>query len=743
MGRRGRVVIRGRVGGAVVGLAAFALAASPAHATHVTGAFSPPFAEPTIDGERTNFKCIRRQPHPGREPSGPFYTPFWACKPTAGSVNISAVEDPSGTESNDDRVIYWNALESTENVNGMNGGEYGYAGVNDQTRRMDLNGLNPFESRWNEPYPVDGNSEGQAGDPDKEFLLIPDEEGQKLDPPWNDASLFCADNNLLPDGRILAVGGSMYKNDPPAPPHAPYQWGSLEVQGSRRSRVYNPWTERWEDTPRMNYGRWYPTIVTLGSRGDREGDTFVASGVKNLNKYYDEQYDPSVPNQEDPTRVNRSGDNVNETEIRDWQSGTWELQGPEEIDDPSDRSLPLFPRLHLLPNGHVYYNAAGQTFNPNGGSFKQATWNVAAAFDPLTRKWTELGVPGTAPDGPQDPFPGFRGSTSSVMLPLRPEDGYSRARFLTAGGVLGTTPGTYLAIADSRIDTVDTATSSEGSPAGKLTTHATGPLNEPRWYGQGTLLPTGEVLMTSGAREDETLIPGTETPVRHAEIFDPETERWRRDAEANRLRTYHNTAALLHDGRVLVGGHAPLPAGNNFRNLVPQDPENPHRPYAGGTEYNRPSSHNDGRDPTFEIYTPPYLRTGEPQPNKPAVARCWTDYAEDQRIGLQYPASEVDKVVLVRNPALTHIQDGDQRNVELPIVERDGNSITVRRPPNANVAPPGPYMLFVNRRTAHGPIPSKSAQIFIGLQSCRAPDEGQSRDEQHYDNDDSNPGANG
>jgi hypothetical protein len=716
--------------------AAFAVGAPLVHA-EPTGVFSAPFAEPTIDGERTDFKCIRRQPRPGREASGPLYTPLWDCKPTAGSVNISAVEDPSGTQRNDDRVVYWNALESTENNNGLNGGEYGFTAVNDQTRRMDLNGLNPFESRWAKPDPVDGNAYGDdaTGDPDKEFLLIPDEEGQKLDPPWNDSSLFCADNNFLPDGRILAVGGSIYKNDPPAPPVGENRWGQLEVQGSRKSRIYNPWTNRWQATPKMHYGRWYPTMVTLGSRGDRAGDTFVASGVKNLNKYYDEQFDPSDPDQEDSTRYNRSGDNVNETEVRDWQSGKWELQGPEETQDPSDRPLPLFPRLHLLPNGHVYYNAQGQTYNPNGGSYNEATWNVAAAFDPATRKWNELGVPGTTPDGPPDPFPGFRGSTFSVMLPLKPEEGYSKARFLTGGGVLGTTPGTYLAIDDSRIDTVDSGTSSEGSPAGTLKTHAVGKLNEPRWYGQGTLLPTGEVLVTSGAREDETLAPGSETPVKHAEIFDPETETWRRDAEANRLRTYHNTAALLHDGRVLVGGHAPLPGGNAMRNIVPQDPQHPNRPYAGGTPYNQPSSQNDGRDPTFEIYTPPYLRTGEPQPNKPAVARCWTDYDDFQRIGLNYPASEVDRVVLVRNPALTHIQDGDQRNVELPIVERDGNSIKVKRPPNANVAPPGPYMLFVNRRTARGSIPSKSAQIFIGLRSCRAPDEGQSREEAHYDND--------
>ena len=253
--------------------------------------------------------------------------------------------------------------------------------------------------------------------------------------------------------------------------------------------------------------------------------------------------------------------------------------GPREAQDPSDRPLPLYPRLHLLPNGHVFYTASGQTFNPNGGSYNEALWNVAAAFDPATRRWNDLGVPGTAPDGEGTPdtAPGYRGSTFSVMLTLRPDaqGRYRRAQFLSAGGTLGTTPGAYLAIPNSRVVTVDTGEATAASPSGRMTSHGTAPLNQARWYGQGTLLPTGEVLVTSGAREDETLAPGLETPIKQTEIFDPRTETWRTDAEANRLRTYHNTAVLLPDARVLVGGHAPLPGGNAGRNLVPQDPGAP------------------------------------------------------------------------------------------------------------------------------------------------------------------------
>lgn len=683
------------------------------------GSFSQPFAEPTIDGKRTDYKCIRRDPRPGTEPSGPFYTPFWDCKPTAGSLNVTPIRN---------RLAYWNALESTENINGAAAAEIGTALVNDQTRRLDLNPIDPFQSLWSEPTPVDGGANPPPeGNPDKEFLGVPDEVGQELDPAYNDGSLFCADNNILPDGRVVGVGGSTYKNDPPLPTPEGIPGGPAEVQGARNTRVYDPWTNRWTQTPRMNLGRWYPTLVTLGERGGRAGDTFVASGVKNLNKYYDEPGE--APGNESSPYANRSGDNVQETEVRDWRTGEWQLMGPRETQDPSDRPLPLYPRLHLLPNGHVLYNGSGQTFNPNGGSYQEALWNVAAAFDPAERRWNDLGVPGTQPDGegPPDTAPGYRGSTFSVMLTLKPDaqGRYTRARFLTAGGTLGTTPGAYLAIPNSRVTTIDTAATTPATPSGRMTSHTTAPLNTPRWYGQGTLLPTGEVLVTSGAREDETLAPGLETPVKEAEIFDPRTETWRTDATANRLRTYHNTAVILPDARVLVGGHAPLPGGNAGRNLVPQDPEHPNRPYAGGQPYNQPTSQNDGRDPTFEIYTPPYLRTGQRQPEAPRATRCQPEYGGEMKVHLGHDAASVESVVLVRNPSVTHIVDGDQRTVELPVTKRAGNNVWVRRPPNANIAPPGPYMLFVNRRTSAGTIPSKSQQLFVGVERCPdvAPDE--------------------
>ncbi|MEA2468969.1 MAG: hypothetical protein QOJ57_3095, partial [Thermoleophilaceae bacterium] len=120
------------------------------------------------------------------------------------------------------------------------------------------------------------------------------------------------------------------------------------------------------------------------------------------------------------------------------------------------------------------------------------------------------------------------------------------------------------------------------------------------------------------------------------------------------------------------------------------------------------------RDPSFERYTPPYLSCG-PQP---VIRKADSDvgYGGRTSIDVDVPASEVESVVLVRNPTLTHLVDGDQRNVELPIVGRSGHRVTVSTPPDGNVAPPGPYMLFVNVRgkSCGKLVPSRAAQTFVG-----------------------------
>jgi hypothetical protein len=334
----------------------------------------------------------------------------------------------------------------------------------------------------------------------------------------------------------------------------------------------------------MNFGRWYPSLVTLGN-----GSVFVASGVTKLLK----------PVYDQPETALLSGTNVEQTETFRPAAGTW-TTNPSS----ADHSLPLFPRLHLLPDGNVYYDAGGQTFNPFGQSYDEALWNATASYNPATQTWTDLGIPFGISPSATSPLntsitAGFRGSSFSLMLPLQPDatGNYSSARFLSAGGVLGTSPGAYLSNASSVINTVTMTGGAE-----KFTSAATGALNNPRWFSTAVLLPTGKVIAFNGGNRDDVALPGTSFPVTQAEMFDPTTQTWSPLASSGDPRTYHNTAMLLPTGQILVGGHSPISTAYSYNTTLP-----------GGFIKAQ-------RDPSFQIYNPPYLEWGLPQPTISSVA---------------------------------------------------------------------------------------------------------------------------
>lgn len=593
--------------------------AAPPNAAEV-GMFSPAFAEPGPN-------CETR-----KKPDG---TEYEVCKPTA----VSLVVLPNG------KLLYWDGLEGTDNIEHSTSLELGQAAVDDQSRVLDVRGPS-----WKRPSPVDG----AAGEQHPEEHLVPDAP-EPLKPILNHEgkasySLFCSDQKLLANGMVITTGGTSYYNEP----HLPLgELGHVELEGLRNTRVFDPKTLRWTQVAKMRFGRWYPSMVTLG-----DGRIFVASGTTKLIK-------PIYP--DNPAS---SGTNVVQTETFDPAERRWTWNGAK-----ANRSLPLYPRLHLLPNGDVYYDAAGQAFNPFGQAYDEAVWNLSAIYSPKTRTWRNVGIP---------PL-GFRGSTFSIMLPLRAP--YTKAEFLSAGGVLGVTPGTYLATDTSQITTIDTTKEQPFSA------RVTAPLNNARWFSSGVMLPTGQVLAFNGANRDEVDFPGTGFPVQQTEMFDPATGQWSRLASSREQRTYHNSAVLLPDGRVLVGGHAPLPTMYGAHSTLP-----------GGFSHNH-------RNPTFEIYSPPYLFWGR-RPKIGSVDRS-VRYGRELRIATP-DARGIESVALVRNTASTHLVDGDQRSVMLQIVRRDDDSVVVRTPPNGNVAPAGPYLLFVNRRSDKGLIPSIGEQVFVG-----------------------------
>jgi hypothetical protein len=612
----------------------------------VGGSYSLPFAEPGPSCKHETQGSTSTQGLVGI-----------VCKPAGVSVAVL----PTG----DNQILYFNGLEAEENFKYSIVTEIGSRAVNDQSRVLSLNFGSPLNSIWNTPNPADG---GANGLPYSEYLLnVPAPFDQVFDDPGNaPGALFCSDLVFLANGDLLVPGGTHYY----AEPHLPgTNFGVSELEGLKNTRIFNTRTKSWTQVGAMHYGRWYPSLVTLP-----DGHVFVASGVTKLLKpvYSSHPQD--------------SGTNVRQTETYNPLTARWTYNG-----NSASRSLPLYPRLHLLPDGKVYYDAGGQTFNPFGQSYDEALWNMAAVYDPHGKSWRNVGVPSGVSVDSSRPLDtaltaGFRGSAFDVMLPLKPP--YSSASFLSAGGVLGTSPGAYLANGSSVIDTIDTAHNDSFS------SQATAPLHNARWFSSGVLLPTGQVIAFNGANRDDVLGPGTSFPVKQAEMFDPATGRWTPLASSHDPRTYHNSAVLLPTGQVLVGGNAPISTLYGYTQNIP-----------GGFS-------NDFRDPSFEIYDPPYLHWGVPQPTIDAAPKT---LGYGRTFTIQTPqAASIASVVLMRNTAFTHVVDGDQRSVELTVVARSGETLTVAAPPHAAVAPPGPYELFVNERTAKGLIPSHAQQEFIG-----------------------------
>lgn len=598
-------------------------AAAGATTAAETGMFSQLFEEPT------GADCVSA------------FDPRPRCKPTANAVS----------QLTDGRQIYWSGLEGMDDVTATNSivTGYGTTALNSAARIMDMRGKS---TRWSVPDEFDSgvNPDGNA---DNEYLP-----GglHNNDVVANDGDLFCADLNFLADGRIITNGGTAYYQEPGIPGNP--EFGIVELNGLKNTRIFDPRTNSWSEAGKMSRGRWYPTMVT-----QPDGTSLTFSGVTKLIKpFY-------------PDRPGDSFANERHLERFDPRTMSW-----TELPDSAKKSLPLFPRMHLLPDGRTLFNAGGQVFNPAGYAYDEATWNFTSVFDPETDTWTDLGLN----DFAGLPL-GFRGSGFSMMLMLGPGD--TTARFLSAGGVIGTTPGTYVGQAAATITEIDTETDGFRS-------FQTGSLHTPRWYSDGVMLPTGQVWTVNGGDRDHLITPGADFANLTTEMYDPTAGEWTQTASQANGRSYHPTGMLLPDGRVLVGGHAPVGTLYGPPNDLPKDT-------LGAT--------NGYADPSFQIFSPPNLFYGK----RPVITGVKPTVKTGQilTVKVDRPA-EVSSVRMLRNTSLTHLVDGDQRNVELEVVGRTAKAVKVAVP-GSTYLPPGPYMLFAHVDSEKGEIPSVSRQVFV------------------------------
>ncbi len=183
-----------------------------------------------------------------------------------------------------------------------------------------------------------------------------------------------------------------------------------------------------------------------------------------------------------------------------------------------------------------------------------------------------------------------------------------------------------------------------------------GMMEYPRRRCDLVLLPDGTMLAVGGSVQGQD---SPECAVHSAEIWDPATEVWMTMASMERPRVYHSTALLLPDGRVLAAGG-----------------ENSHPPALG--------------ERNFEVYSPPYLFKGlRPQVDSaPGSIR----YGDVFRVDTP-DSMTIKSVALMRPGSVTHNYDQSQSYVPL-IFDPQATYLHVTAPENANLAPPGPYMLF-------------------------------------------------
>jgi galactose oxidase-like protein len=550
----------------------------------------------------------------------------------------------------DGNVVYWTGLDDTENLDGPLGASGGPPNQESRSRALNLSGYFssgstsasaiPISS-WSTPSPESGG----GGD------------------------MFCADLRLLASGKVLVAGGTLWTNEDQATTDGtPAEGlGRTELWGRKDTRLYDPRTNSWSQSGNMDQGRWYPAVITLGN-----GRLFVAGGVGRL------IYNSSALPGSSPTPSGELAPiNVRESEYYDTTTGQWTVN----TNDASKLSLPLFPRLHLLPNGKVLFTTNGQVWGPFGEDVPdQLNWDSFKLFNPATNAWEDGGRGGL----------GARNGAVDVMLRLEPP--YDTAKVLMAGGTLGSSPGSWF----SNNLTEIVSWSTTGPTATAPTRTMAGNLNNLRWYSSGVLLPSGEVVATSGGDVDEVIFPGIEHAVRQAEQFDPATGEWTALASGARDRTYHNTAVLLKDGTILVGGHSPITAGY------------------GQDQSNVPTFASNMKDPSFEILKPPYLFRGS-RPSITTISSSTVTRGGTVNVTTSDAANSTLEVVLSRLPTTTHTTDADARTVHVTHKDNGNGTITVAIPSNANVLPGGYYYLFLMKNNGQGLTPSVAEIIKVNV----------------------------
>jgi hypothetical protein len=207
-----------------------------------------------------------------------------------------------------------------------------------------------------------------------------------------------------------------------------------------------------------------------------------------------------------------------------------------------------------------------------------------------------------------------------------------------------------------------------------------------------TTLADGTVLATGGNSTGAQYVD-MNGGVYNAELWNPATGQWKTLAAEQVTRQYHSTALLLPDGRVLSSGGGICDVCDTVGYL--------------------------GKN--AQMFTPPYLfkqdGSGELAP-RPEVSAAPAALSYGATFQITTPnAASIRKAALLRLGAVTHSTNMEQRYVPLSFSAGSGE-LTATSPQNANVAPPGVYMLFIIDDAG---VPSVAKMIQVGSASPPPP----------------------
>ena len=325
-----------------------------------------------------------------------------------------------------------------------------------------------------------------------------------------------------------------------------------------------------------------------------------------------------------------------------------------------------YPTGTLLPDGRMLTTSGAQ-------GCRACVALIPEVYDATTDAWTQLTAASAniplypfmfvLPDGRVLHAGGSEVATSTEILDIGAQTWTSLdSRIIDGGSAAMYAPGKVIksgsasddGAAGQSLATTYLLDTGAPSPAWRQTAA----MNSARSFLNLTLLPDDSVLATGGDTTKSGLNPAT--AVYAAESWSSTTETWTPLASMTTPRLYHSTALLLPDGRVLSAGSGA----------------------ATGAPYQT----------NAELYSPPYLFKGA-RPTITASPAAPIPYGSSFFVGTPDGAS-IAAVSLIRTGSVTHAFDQNARRMPLAFTQTAGG-LNITAPANANLAPPGDYMLFI------------------------------------------------